>query len=65
MCRLWETQFGYGCTSRNGKCQSCHLMTVPIHCHLAPFVFSDEDFSLDGGLFKQFAMDLGQRWELD
>jgi hypothetical protein len=28
---------------------------------LAPFVFSDEDFSLEGGLFKQYALDLGQK----
>jgi hypothetical protein len=28
---------------------------------LAPFVFSDEDFSLDGELFKQFATYLGHK----
>ena len=26
---------------------------------LAPFVFSDEDFGIEGGLFKQFNIDLG------
>jgi hypothetical protein len=30
-------------------------------CFRAPFVFSDEDFGLDRGLFEQFAMDLGQK----
>jgi hypothetical protein len=28
---------------------------------LAPFVFSDEGFSLEEGPFKQFAMNLGQK----
>jgi hypothetical protein len=28
---------------------------------LAPFAFSDEDFSPEGRLFKQFATDLGQK----
>jgi hypothetical protein len=28
---------------------------------LAPFVFSDEDFGIDGDLFKQFNMDLGNK----
>ncbi len=28
---------------------------------LAPFIFSDEDFGLDGGLFKQFSSDLGHK----
>ena len=28
---------------------------------LAPFVFSDEDFGLEGGLFKQFSSDLGHK----
>jgi hypothetical protein len=28
---------------------------------LAPFVFSNEDFSIEGGLFKQFSSDLGHK----
>ena len=38
-----------------------HLWAKGRLIQLAPFIFSDEDFSLDGGLFKQFAMDLGQK----
>ena len=28
---------------------------------LAPFVFSDDDFGLEGGLFRQFSSDLGHK----
>ena len=31
---------------------------------LAPFVFSDDDFGLEGGLFKQFNIDLGTKVEI-
>ena len=32
---------------------------------MAPFVFSDEDFSLEGELFKQFSSDLGHKVGID